>query len=178
MDEPQRVFPTHDHLEREIAQFAGFAAASNDLHAILYQACVVAARGVDSRFAKVLRHLHREQQFLLVAGIGWAPADIGHVKVGAGLESPAGYAFVTAQPVVSAYLSREARFKTPALLTRYGVKSALNVQISVGRKPVGVLEVDSQREREFYGHHVSFIEGLASVVSLALERLPDPAWLA
>jgi putative methionine-R-sulfoxide reductase with GAF domain len=44
-------------------------------------------------------------------------------------------------------------------------------------KPVGVLEVDSQIEREFFGHHVAFIEALAGVVSLSLERLPDPGWV-
>jgi hypothetical protein len=92
MNEPRGISPINGHLENEIAQFAGFAVASTDLNAILHEACVAAARGIDSRFAKVLRHLRNERQFLLVAGIGWKAADIGHVRVGAGLESPAGYA--------------------------------------------------------------------------------------
>jgi hypothetical protein len=61
------------------------------------------------------------------AGVGWEPGIVGKATVGADLESPAGFALQTGQPVISNHLENEQRFRTPELLVRHGIHRAINV---------------------------------------------------
>jgi hypothetical protein len=48
----------------------------------------------------------------VLAGVGWEADVVGHASVGAGLESPAGFALQTGKPVISNQLENEQRFRT------------------------------------------------------------------
>lgn len=153
-----------------VAEFGRFALKSHDLGDILEEACRVASEGLRVRFAKVLERLRDEDAFLLRAGIGWAPGLVGSARVGADLESPAGYAFRTGEPVISNHLGRETRFRTPRLLADHGVVRAVNVVIRGEGEPYGVLEADSRDPGAFSPHDVAFLQALANTLGLAIEK--------
>jgi hypothetical protein len=46
-------------------------------------------------------YIQDDKRLLVRAGVGWAPGTIGQVSLGIDMESPAGYAFHTAQIVIS-----------------------------------------------------------------------------
>jgi two-component sensor histidine kinase len=152
-----------------VAEFGRYALRSHDLYAILDEACRVAAEGLRVRFAKVLEK-EGGDAFLLRAGVGWEPGLVGTAHIGADLESPAGFAFRTGEPVISNHLTRETRFRTPKLLADHGVLRAVNVVIRGDGKPYGVLEADSRDPGAFSPHDVAFLQALANTLGLAIEK--------
>jgi len=128
------------------------------------------AEGMQAEFCKVLEHNPTERCFLVRAGVGWEPAIVGVVSIGDDLASPAGFALRTGQPVISNHLENEERFRTPELLVQYGIHRAMNVILQGEGKPFGVLEVDSRSEHEFSTHDLAFLQGVANLLGMAIER--------
>jgi two-component sensor histidine kinase len=137
---------------------------------LLRQTASLTAEGLEAEFCKVLEYQRKEARFLVTAGVGWGPDVIGVATVGADIESPAGYALVTGKPVISNHLENEDRFRTPELLVRHGIKRAMNVILQGDGSPYGVLEVDSRLEGEFSANDISFLQGAANILGMAIER--------
>jgi len=128
------------------------------------------AEGMQAEFCKVLEHIPAENRFLVRAGVGWDPGIVGIATIGADLASPAGYALRTGKPVISNHLENEERFRTPELLAQHGIHRAMNVILQGDGKPFGVLEVDSRSEDEFVAQDLSFLQGAANILGMAIER--------
>jgi two-component sensor histidine kinase len=130
----------------------------------------LAAEGLHAEFCKVLEYLPSKNRFLVRAGVGWEPGIVGVATIGADLASPAGFALRTGKPVISNHLENEQRFRTPELLLEYGIHRAMNVILQGDRSPYGVLEVDSRYENEFVEQDLSFLQGAANILGMAIER--------
>jgi two-component sensor histidine kinase len=128
------------------------------------------AEGLRADFAKVLEYLPEQNRLLVRAGVGWGPGVVGSASIGADLESPGGYALRTGVPVISNHLENEERFRTPELLLEYGIYRAMNVILQGEGAPFGVLEVDSRSEGEFSEHDITFLQGAANLLGMAIER--------
>ncbi len=109
-------------------------------------------------------------RLLVRAGVGWHEGVVGHATLGADLASPAGYALHTGKPVISNSLTSESRFRTPQLLLEHGVVRAANVILLGEGKPYGVLEVDSEEPGSFSEHDIDFLQAVANLLGIALER--------
>lgn len=169
---------SHARLLRQheiVVEFGVMSLKSADLDALLTQACVAVARGMETRFAKVLMPIPDSDEFLLSHGVGWDESDIGHARVGGDVASPAGYAIATYRPVLSNHLGEEFRFRTPELLKKYGIERAINVPIRGILGPFGVLEADSSDGDDFIESDLVFLEGVSNVISMAVERLSESA---
>ena len=158
-----------------IAEFSRMALSGGSFDTLLAAAARIAADGLGAPLAKVLQHLPGEGSLLVRAGVGWRPGVVGHAKLAGDLGSPAGFALKTGAPVISNHLSAEDRFRTPALMVEHGVRRAVNVVVRGQREPFGVLEVDSRDPGQFSRRDVVFMEALAGVLGLALERDADAA---
>ena len=153
-----------------VADFGRFAMKTNGFQAILDQASIIAALGLEASFAKVLEYLPGDMAFIVRSGVGWKDGVVGHTRLQGDLQSPAGYAFRSGKPVVSNHLANEQRFRTPKLLADHGIRSAVNVLISTNdAKPFGVLEGDSTHRGEFGDHDVAFLQALANTLAVAVE---------
>src|ERR1700689_3172622 len=128
------------------------------------------AEGLNAEFAKVLEFMPAEGRFLVRAGVGWDPGVVGTATVGADVASPAGYALRTGKAVISNHLENEERFRTPELLLEHGIRRAMNVILQGDGEPYGVLEVDSRYEGEFSAHDISFLQGAANILGMAIHR--------
>lgn len=153
-----------------IAEFGRLALIRRDMDELLHAACRVAALGLGSPLAKALEKRSGETGLFVRAGVGWRPGVVGTATVGDDLESPAGFAFRTGEPVISNHLAQEKRFRTPAIMAEHGVKRAINVLIRTDSEPFGVLEVDSRELGAFCPNDVDFLEALAGMLGVALER--------
>ncbi len=168
---PERELVVRLQQQELVAAFGLFALRAPGIERVLDQACQVAARGLGTKYAKVLAYRHATQDFLLCSGVGWNPGVVGHAVIGADIASPAGFALQTKMPVVSNHLSHESRFRTPAVLAEHGIHRAINVIIADdGGLPFGVLEADSSDRLQFTTHDTAFMQALANVVAAALER--------
>jgi two-component sensor histidine kinase len=128
------------------------------------------AEGLRAEFAKVLEYLPDQNRLLVRAGVGWEPGVVGSASIGADLESPGGYALRTGVPVISNHLENEERFRTPELLLEYGIYRAMNVILQGEGTPFGVLEVDSRSQGEFSEQDITFLQGAANLLGMAIER--------
>ena len=152
------------------AEFANFGLGTDDLGTVLDEACRVAAKGMECTLAKVLEYLPAEGRFIMRAGIGWHPGTVGHATLGSDLDSPAGFAFRTGQPVLTNHLAAETRFRTPQLLVDHDVHRAFNVLVAAGEWRYGVLEVDSPDTRDFSLSDTAFLETLAATLAQAIAK--------
>jgi two-component sensor histidine kinase len=137
---------------------------------LLNQTVRLTAEGMEAEFCKVLEYIREDNRFLVRAGVGWDEGIVGTATVGADLESPSGFALQTGRPVVSNHLENEQRFRTPELLVQHGIRRAMNVILQGDGAPYGVLEVDSRSEGEFSAHDISFLQGAANILGMAIER--------
>src|ERR1700710_2181663 len=156
-----------------LGEFGRSALQTRDVARILQRATELCAQGLDAPFAKVLEYMPDEKRLLVRAGVGWSPGTIGNATLGIDVESPAGYAFHTAQIVISNHLQEETRFRTPKLLAHHGIKRAINVLIARGGEghlPFGVLEIDSPDSGPFDLADPVFLAGFASLLGIAIER--------
>ncbi|HET9092891.1 MAG TPA: EAL domain-containing protein [Acidimicrobiales bacterium] len=85
--------------------------------------------------------------------------------------SPASFALVTQQTVVSNDLDVEARFDVPELWTRSRAVSVIEAPIPGQDMPVGVLGVTSRRRAGFGPDDVNFVEAVANVLAAAASRV-------
>src|ERR1700676_83592 len=128
------------------------------------------AEGLDAEYCKIMEYIPADKRLLVRAGVGWGEGVVGNATVGADLDSPAGYALQTGKPVISNHLENEERFRTPELLAEHGIRRAMNVILQGDGLPFGVLEVDSQSEGEFGEHDITFLQGAANILGMAIEQ--------
>ena len=156
---------------KAIADFSRFAFRCKDLDALLTRAAEVVSEALRIDLVKVLEHRPDRQDFLLRAGVNWGPGVVGHVTLADHENSPAGYALLSGEPVVSRDVSEEDRFGIPEVLLRHGVKSMINVIIVGEEQPFGVLEVDAREECDFNEDEIDFLHTYANVLAMAVERM-------
>lgn len=153
-----------------LAELGVLALQGKSLDELLPAAARVACDGLNAQFSKILRILPDQSGLLAVSGCGWGDDVIGRAVVGIDTDSPAGYALKTGKPVISNHLENEQRFSTPEILAKYGVRRAINVILQGAGAPFGVLEVDAQDPGEFSEHDLTFLQGTANVLGMAIER--------
>ncbi|MBE7210787.1 MAG: GAF domain-containing protein [Gluconacetobacter diazotrophicus] len=153
-----------------LSAFGLHALRTTDLDELLRAATEHCAHGLSVSLCKILRPDPGTGELLLHAGTGWKPGTVGQATVGADLASPAGYALRTGAPVISNHLEHEDRFRTPALMAEHDVRRAVNVLITAHRQPWGVLEADSPDPGAFEPEDVAFLQGLANLLGVAVER--------
>jgi two-component sensor histidine kinase len=153
-----------------LADFGVLALKGTPFPQLLHEASRVVADGLKAEFAKVLKYLPEENRFLVCAGVGWDADVVGVATIGADTASPAGYALQTGKAVISNHLDIEERFRTPELLLQYGIRRAMNVILEGDGSPFGVLEVDSRSEGEFRQSDIVFLQGVANILGMAIER--------
>lgn len=153
-----------------LSDFGVLALKGTPFAELLDSAVRLVAEGLKADFAKVLKYLPEANRFLVCAGVGWGPEVVGQATVGADMASPAGYALHTGKPVISNHLDIEERFRTPELLVEHGIRRAMNVILQGDGTPYGVLEVDSRSEGEFAQNDIVFLQGVANILGMAIER--------
>lgn len=158
-----------------IGEFSRLALSGMPFDTLLGAAARIAADGLGAPLAKVLQQSPGEDTLLVRAGVGWRPGVVGQARLGADLASPAGYAMKTGASVISNHLDTEDRFRTPTLMVEHGARRAVNVVVRGQRDPFGVLEVDSRDPGAFSQRDVVFMEALAGVLGLAVDREADLA---
>lgn len=123
-----------------LADFGLRALRTHDLERLLQEATALISEAIEVDLVKIVELLPGGDNMLVRAGVNWQPCVVGHATLGADRRSPAGYALLKGEPVVSRDISTEDRFDIPELLTRHGVRSVVNVVIRGEAAPFGVLE--------------------------------------
>jgi two-component sensor histidine kinase len=158
--------------QRVLAEFGELALKTEVLDDILNQGSELVGRALGTSLAKVMELLPDGKTFKARAGYGWGPGVIGHVIVTADENSPEGLTLKDGA-VISNDIAEEDRFEYHDFMKEHGVKAFANVLIlsSSGRRPFGVLQVDSKRPRNFTQADIEFLRSYANLIGAAIERL-------
>ena len=166
----ERALQQRIRQQEILAELGVLALQGTGFGQLLQETSRLTAEGLNAEFCKVLEFIPDDNLFRVRAGVGWDAGIVGVATVGADLASPAGFALRTGKPTISNHLENEERFRTPELLQRHGIHRAMNVILQGDGRPFGVLEVDSRAENEFVETDVTFLQGAANILGMAIER--------
>ena len=156
-----------------LAQFGELAIRSDDLGAILTEACRLVGEALGTDLAKVMELQADGETLLVRAGVGWKPGVVGEVTTRASDNTSEGHALKTGEPMISADIDAETRFSYPPFLIDNGVKAVANVVITAGKDqpPYGLLQIDSRTPRQFTDSDTDFLRTYANLIAAAVDRL-------
>jgi two-component sensor histidine kinase len=165
-------FETMVRRQRVLADFGDFARQSEDLGAVLTQACQLIGEALGTDLAKVLEIEEGSQTLLVRAGIGWQPGVVGEVRLPMGEHSSETYAIKQGVPVITADIRTEDRFEFPAFMKEAGVAGVVNVPIFLpGNKPYGLLQVDSRKPWNPDQSDTEFLRTYSAILGPVIDRL-------
>jgi diguanylate cyclase (GGDEF)-like protein/PAS domain S-box-containing protein len=124
--------------------------------------------GVD--LCKILLLSDDGHSLLLAAGVGWRDGLVGQATVPTDLGSQAGYTLRVNGPVIVENLRTETRFNGPLLLHDHQVISGLSVPMVSRRRAIGVMGAHSKRPQNFTQDDVQFLQSVANLIAVAIER--------
>ena len=153
-----------------IAAFGQQALASTNLDELLDQAVVVAGRGLDAGFCRMLQPGPDGSSLVAKAGAGWSLDRAGGRSDETDSMSQFSYVLASREPVVIEDFALETRFVPSALLVAHGIRSGVEVSIGGASGKLGVLGVYSIEQRQFAADSANFLQSLANTLATAIER--------
>jgi signal transduction histidine kinase len=156
--------------QNAIAKLSQHALEGRGLAALLEDAVAQIPRILEVEYCSVLELLPDGKSLLLCAGAGWKEGCVGHAKLFAGRESPAGFTLSSSSPVIIEDLRAETRFRKPRLLLDHGVVAAVVAIIHGRSKPYGVLGAYTIKRRKFTNDDVHFLQSVANVLAAVIDR--------
>lgn len=158
--------------QRALADFGDFVLDHDDLDAILTEGCRLISEVLGTDFAKVIQIEDGTDTGLVRAGIGWDEGIVGKERISLSERSSEAYAVATSEPMISNNIAEETRFHFAKFLCDHGVVALVNVPIFLpGRKPWGILQVDSCRPRDFDRDDIDFLKTYAMTLGPVIDRL-------
>ena len=153
-----------------VARLGLSAMAIVDPVELMHQAVRQIAYILDADYCKVLKYQPEENNFLLIAGVGWQEGLVGKETVVSGQDSQAGYTFTANEPVIVEEAASEKRFNAPALLEEHRVTSGLSCKIENSGTPFGILGVHTKGKRKFTDDDANFLVSVANLIANAIRR--------
>src|SRR3712207_9329662 len=111
--------------QRVLADFGEFALRSDDLDAVLTEACRLVAEALGTGRAKVLEIEEESRTLFVRAGVGWDEGVVGQVRLAMGDHSSETYSIEAGEPVITNDLASESRFDFPAFMKEADRKSVV-----------------------------------------------------
>jgi PAS domain S-box-containing protein len=157
---------------RQLSAVAGLGQTAirvQDLTALLNEAAAIVAETLGTEYSSVAERLPNTEDFLVHAGIGWK-AGVVSSTVTARDAPDAVQMLRSDEPVVIVDVRAESRFAIAPGLVEHGIRSAIAVVIHGRARPWGLVGVYTKRPRAFSPDDVGFLQSVANVLSLAVER--------
>ena len=153
-----------------VAELGQLALSGIELSVLFDSAARTLVETLEVEFSKILKLLPDQKKLLLVAGAGWKDGLVGQLTLDTGLESQAGYALYSREPVIVTDLHMEERFKGAAIFRDHNVVSGMSVIIDSETQPFGVIGVHSAKNRVFTADDINFLQSVANVLAEAIRR--------
>ena len=167
----ERTLRVRARQQRAVANLGKLALREPDLQRVFDYATRAVADTLEIEYCKILEALPGGAELLLRSGVGWKPGLVGSLRIGAGIDSQAGFALLSDAPVVVTDLAAERRFQDHTLLEEHGVLSGMSCLVTgVNGAPWGVIGAHAKRPLEFSQDDVSFLAAVANTLSDAILR--------
>src|SRR5215204_1061171 len=168
--EAEKELESRCHQQAVVAELGLRAMANDDLQSLMDEAVALVARTLDAEYSEVVEVLSGGEELLIVAGVGWDEGVVGDTLVSTGFGSQASFALISEEPVIVEDLATETHFEPPSLLVEHGAVSGMSVVIHGQQRPYGVICADTTSRRTFSQDDVNFLQAVANVLAMAIER--------
>ncbi|MCM3873935.1 MAG: response regulator [Pyrinomonadaceae bacterium] len=167
----QLALEAYAQMQVAIVEIGRLALTGGELSDLFGEAVSLVARTLGVKFAKILELVPQDEVLILRAGVGWRKEYLSPpATFSAGKESQAGFALLSAGPVIVEDLRTETRFSTPPLMRDHGIVSGVSVIIQGRKGHYGVLGAHTDVQRSFTADDVSFLDAVANVLAEAISR--------
>lgn len=158
--------------QEEVVTKLGIAALSEkSLKDVLQEAAKKVADVLHVDYVSILEYIPSEKKMLFRAAVGWKKdVVVDKTRVLAGKGSHAGYTMWTKRPVIIKDIAKEKRFRIPSPLRDHPAKSGISCVIYGKETPYGVLTAHSQKSRAFSKDDINFLQSVANLLALTIER--------
>lgn len=157
--------------QQQLAAALGrFALSAATLDEVYKEAASAITQGLKVPFSAVMLLDEPARPLFLQAGIGWQADWIGRQVVDLEKQTQTYPALASYEPVIIHNFSEDARFNTSELLTAHAVVSGIDVLVGGIEKPFGILGAYASKSSIFSTDDVAFLQGLANILSAAVER--------
>jgi diguanylate cyclase (GGDEF)-like protein len=160
---------TREREQAAVAELGTQALIDLNLSAIFSKAASLISRILEVQYCAILELLPN-RRFLLRAGTGQGAARYNQVPFNANAGMWLTFALDAEDPVVLTDVARETRFVIQPLLRQLGVVSGICLRIGSREAPFGILGLFSASHRVFVTDDVHFLQALANVLSVAVQR--------
>ena len=154
-----------------VAELGQTALVTHDVNTLFEIAVALLVAVLDIEFANVLHQPVPDEPLILMAGIGWhEDVRVGETTIPADIESQAGYALMSDEPVLVDDLATETRFAGSDLMVKHKIRSGMSVAIRGTRSRYGVLGVHTTKQRQFTVEEADFLRSIANILGSASEN--------
>ncbi|AKB75376.1 Sensory transduction histidine kinase [Methanosarcina lacustris Z-7289] len=157
-----------DRYQEALSQITELALKTSDIRTLLEESLTLIAATLDVEYCKILKILP-DGNFLFETGIGWKIEDIGKV-IERDAASTAVYTVLSKKPIQIEELNRKGSIDGMGLKGYQEIINGISVLIGRVEKPYGVLTVHSTKKETFTKEETSFLNSIASLISLTIER--------
>lgn len=171
--EPEAVTDLIAKQQTALAELSQLALLSNEVGVLLESSLGLVSEILQLRYCEVLEFQPSKNQFVLCAGLGWKPGNVGNAVIPLSRESQAGYTFLTLRRVVVEDYHAESPFTPSSLLEQHNVRSGVTVHIPGNPAPFGVLGAYSCNQRSFSPDDIQFLRSVATIIATAMQRKHD-----
>ncbi len=173
-----RRVPATAHRSREreqtaLAELSQSALRGDELSSLFNSALALVRESLRARFCDLLELMPDGKGLVLRAGLGWKPGYVGTATVPADPDSQAGHALESKRRLVVDDLREDFPFQVSPLLLDHGIVSSVTVVIPGGNRPFGLLGAYSSTQRNFTQENIDFLQAVASVIAVAVQRNHD-----
>jgi PAS domain S-box-containing protein len=162
-----------NRVERQQEALAGLgllALEIDDLDELLAHATRLVADTLGVELVELREAQPERSMLLLRAGVGWGPGLVGSDTLPVETATPSTVALERGESVVAPDLGADDRFSSVPILRDHGAASAMAAIVHAGHAPYGVLSAFGTRPTAFGRDDVRFLQGIAAIVGLAIER--------
>lgn len=153
-----------------IAELGQRALGGADRSALMNDAVMLVSKTLEVTHSAIVELMPEENLFLICAGVGWKPGIVGRTKISAGEEYLVGYTLKVKEPLIVKDIRSENRFRAHPGVIEQKIISSLTVIIHGPERPFGVFGVYSTRKSKFTKDDINFVQAVANVLSMAIER--------
>jgi DNA-binding NarL/FixJ family response regulator/signal transduction histidine kinase len=166
----QKEIETRTQQQAVVAEIGLWTLGNGDLQSFMDDTVAFVAQTLKVEYCQIVELLPLGQELLMRAGLGWREELVGLASEGVRLDSQVGYTLLSEEPVIVEDLNTETRFRPPALLNEHGVVSSVTVVIAGRGGFFGVLGVYTKSRRTFSEDDVTFLQAVANVLAMRIER--------
>ncbi|HEY0605326.1 MAG TPA: GAF domain-containing sensor histidine kinase [Herpetosiphonaceae bacterium] len=157
--------------EAALARLTHLVLAGADLPLLMEQAALIAAHALSAEHSAIWELSPDCSTLLLRTGVGWQPGLAGAATIDVAATSLIALVVQATSPATSVDWHHTPLPERPPILHQHNVASSLYAVIQGQQQPFGFLSVDLTRPQSFSDRERYFLQAVANVLALAIDRV-------